>query len=76
MTMKAIKKQLDSYLPLLTAKQQELLLNMVKSILQIDPSDKRISRKQYNKEIEESEKQIKKGHFTSQEDLEKEAQKW
>ena len=76
MTTKAIKKQLDSYLPLLTVQQQELLLNMVKSILHIDPSNKRISRKQYNKEIEESEKQIKNGRFTSQEDLEKAAEKW
>jgi hypothetical protein len=76
MTKTAIKKQLDSYLPLLTNKQQELLLEMVKNILHIDSSDQRISVKQYNKEILEAEKQIAKGQFTSQEDLEKESEKW
>ncbi len=76
MTKTAIKKQLEGYLPLLTNKQQELLLDMVKNILHIDPSDQRISVKQYNKEILEAEKQIAKGNYTSQEDLEKESEKW
>lgn len=76
MTKTAIKKQLDSYLPLLTGKQQELLLEMVKNILHIDASDQRITVKQYNKEILEAEKQIAKGKFISQEDLEKESEKW
>lgn len=76
MTTAAIKKQLDSYLPLLTSKQQELLLDMVKNILHIEPSGKRITKKQYNKEIEASEKQIKSGKFTSQSDMEKESGKW
>ncbi len=76
MTKTALKKQLDSYLPLLTSKQQELLLEMVKNILHVDSSDQRISIKQYNKEILESEKQIKKGNFTTQENVEKESEKW
>lgn len=76
MTTKAIKKQLDSYIPLLTQKQQELLLDMVKNILHIDQTEKRTSRKQYNKELISSEKQIKSGRFTSQTDLEKESEKW
>lgn len=76
MTTKAIKKQLDSYIPLLTAGQQELLLNMVKNILHVETSNKRISRKQYNKEIEVSEKQIRTGKFLTQSELEKESGKW
>ena len=36
MTATAIKKQFDGYLPLLSAKQQALLLEMVKSFLAID----------------------------------------
>jgi hypothetical protein len=76
MTTKAIKKQLDSYIPLLTQKQQELLLDMVKNILHIEPDTKKISRKQYNKDLLAAEKQIKNGHFTSQKDLEKESEKW
>jgi hypothetical protein len=76
MTSIAIKKELDSYLPLLTDKQQALLLDMVKSILHVEPSNQRISIKQYNKEIAAAEKQIAKGKFTTQQDLEKEVKGW
>lgn len=76
MTSVAIKKQLNNYIPLLTNKQQALLLEMVKNILQVDNSEKRISVKQYNKEIAEAEKQILAGNFTTQSDLEKESDKW
>ena len=76
MTSVAIKKQLNNYIPLLTNKQQALLLEMVKNILQVDNSEKRISVKQYNKEIAEAEKQIATGKYTTQADLEKESAKW
>ena len=76
MTAGQVKKQIDTYLPLLTAKQQELLLEMVKNILHIDTSNQRISIKQYNREIAEAEKQVAKGEFTTQEDLENEVKKW
>ncbi len=76
MTSVAIKKQLNNYIPLLTNKQQALLLEMVKNILQLDNSEKRISVKQYNKEIAEAEKQIATGKYTTQADLEKESAKW
>lgn len=72
----AIKKELNSYLPLLSEQQQGLLLDMVKNILNIDTSNQRISVKQYNKEIAKAEKQIIKGEYTSQQDLEKEIKKW
>ncbi|MBC7693817.1 MAG: hypothetical protein H7141_00070 [Burkholderiales bacterium] len=76
MTSVAIKKQLNNYIPLLTNKQQALLLEMVKNILQVDNSEQRISLKQYNKEIAEAEKQIASGKFISQSDLEKESATW
>ena len=76
MTSIAIKKELDNYLPLLTNEQQALLLDMVKNILHVEPSKQRISLKQYNKEIAAAEKQIAKGEFTTQEDLEKEVKAW
>jgi hypothetical protein len=72
----AIKKELDTYLPLLTVKQQELLLEMVKNILHVDTSSQRITVRQYNKEIAQSEKQIANGAYTTQEDLEKEVKGW
>jgi hypothetical protein len=61
MTTTAIKKQLNDYLPLLSAKQQGLLLEMVKNILQVEPAGKRISIKQYNKELNEAIQQAKTG---------------
>ena len=50
MTSIAIKKQVDSYLPLLTSKQQNLVLEMIKTFLNVDSDTKRITKKQYNKE--------------------------
>ena len=76
MTATAIKKQIDNYLPLLTIQQQELLLQMAKSLLHVETKEQRISVKQYNKELAIAEKQIAQGKFTSQADLEKESEKW
>jgi hypothetical protein len=76
MTSLAVKKQLNNYIPLLTNKQQALLLEMVKNILHLDDSEQRISIKQYNKELAEAEKQIKAGESTTQADLEKESATW
>ena len=76
MTAAAIKKQFDSYLPLLTAKQQALLLEMVKSFLDVDKSAPRISRKQYNKELNDAVSRIEKGDFVTHKDALKELSKW
>lgn len=76
MTAAAIKKQLDGYLPLLSNKQQTLLLEMVKSFLNVDKDTKRISKKQYNKEINEAVSRIDKGNFVSHKDALKELSKW
>lgn len=76
MTTAAIKKQLDNYLPLLTIQQQTLLLEMVKSFLNVENETKRISKKQYNKEINDAVAQIEKGHFVTHKDAIKELSKW
>jgi len=76
MTTGAIKKQIDGYLPLLSNKQQVLLLKMVKSFLNVDKDAKRITRKQYNKEITEAITRIEKGDFVKHEDALKELSKW
>ena len=68
MTSSAIKKQLDGYLPLLSNKQQALLLEMVKSFLNVDHDTKRITRKQYNKEIAGAVTRIEEGNFVTHED--------
>ena len=76
MTATAIKKQVDNYLPLLSAKQQTLILEMIKSFLNVDKDTKRITRKQYNKEINDAVTQIEKGNFVSHKDALKELSKW
>ena len=76
MTATAIKKQFDGYLPLLTSKQQTLLLEMVKSFLNVDADTKRISKKQYNKEIDEAVARIEKGNFITEKNALKELSKW
>ena len=54
MTTTAIKKQVENYLPLLSNKQQNLILEMIKSFLNDDKDTERISRKQYNKELNDA----------------------
>lgn len=76
MTAATIKKQFDGYLPLLTTKQQTILLEMVKSFLEVDKKTKRISRRQYNKEINEAVSRIEKGNFVKHKDAVKELSKW
>jgi vacuolar-type H+-ATPase subunit D/Vma8 len=75
MTTNTIKKQLGGYLPLLSDKQQNLLLEMVKSFLNIDKDEKRITRKQYNKEIAEAIDRVEEGNFVTHEDALKELSK-
>jgi vacuolar-type H+-ATPase subunit D/Vma8 len=75
MTSTAIKKQLDSYLPLLSNKQQALILEIAKSLLNVEGDSKRITRKQYNKEISEAVVRIEKGNSVTHEDALKELSK-
>lgn len=76
MTATQVKKQLTAYLPLLTVEQQELLLNMARNILYAEQSSRRISIKQYNKEIKEAEIRIAKGMYKTHEEVVKEFSKW
>jgi hypothetical protein len=76
MTATQIKKELNAYLPLLSNRQQEILLDMVKNLLNIDKKEKRISVEQYNKEIEASMKQINEGKFVTHAEVLKQSKKW
>ena len=71
-----IEKELNSYLPLLSKEQQNLILKMVKSILHIDEKEKRISIEQYNSEIEAAVKEINSGKFVTHEEVVKQSKKW
>lgn len=76
MTAASIKKQFDGYLSLLTVKQQIMLLEMVKSFIDVEKGTKRISKKQYNKELNEAVERIGKGNFVKHKDAIKELSKW
>lgn len=74
--MTAIKKQVDNYLPLLLNQQQTLVLEMIKSFLNVDTGTERISRKKYNKELNEAVARIEKGNSISHKVALKELSKW
>jgi hypothetical protein len=76
MTTAAIKKQVDNYLPLLSEKQQTLILEMIKNFLNVDKDTKRITRKHYNKEINDAVVRIEKGTSVSHKDALKALSKW
>ena len=76
MTATAIKKQVDNYLPLLSAKQQTLVLELIKSLLNVDKDVKRITRKQYNKELNDAVSRMEKGNSVAHKDALKELSKW
>jgi hypothetical protein len=76
MSTTQVKKELSTYLPLLSNRQQEILLDMVKNILHIDKKEKHITIEQYNKELDIAMKQIDKGNFSTHADVVKESKKW
>ena len=70
---KALNKEIDTYFSMLTPVQKESVLSLIKSFLK---TDKRITKKQYNSELNAVEKRIANGRFLSQEDVEKLSSKW
>jgi hypothetical protein len=76
MSATAIKTQVENYLPLLSTKQQTLVLELIKSFLNVDSDTKRISQKQYNKELNDAVNRIENGNSISQKDAENELSKW
>lgn len=76
MTTTAIKKQVEEYLPMLSTKQQVLVLEIIKSLLHVDNDTKRISRRQYNKELDEAVERIENGTSISHKAAMKEIAVW
>lgn len=72
-----IDQEIHHHLSLLNEDKKKSLLQLLKTFSDNENQPlERITIEQYNRELEESEKQIEAGHFTTQEDLEKEMQKW
>ena len=76
MTATAFKREFNTYLPLLSVRQQALLLDMVKNILHVDAREKRVSMEQYNREIEAALKEIRQGKSVSHDEVLKKSRKW
>ena len=76
MTTESIKKEVDQYLPLLPLKQQNLVLEMIKSLLHVDKDVKRITHKEYNQEIDNAVLRMEEGNSVAHEDALKELSKW
>ncbi len=76
MNAAAIKKQFEGYLPLLSIKQQTLLLEIAKNFLNLDKETKRTTKKQYNKELGDAIARIESGEFVTHEMAFKELSKW
>ena len=72
----AFKKEVDTYLPLLSEKQQVLVLEMIKGLLQVDSNAQRISKEQYNQEILDAVARIESGDFVDHQEALKRLSKW
>ena len=66
-------REIDTYFSLLTDGQKKSVARLIKSFLK---SDKRITKKQYNSEIDAAEKRITAGEFLTHEQVRKSSEKW
>jgi hypothetical protein len=76
MTSSAIIKQVEDYLPMLSQKQQTLVLEMIKNFLNVGDEGKRASKKLYNKELEAAVERIEKGVSIAHKDVVAELSEW
>ncbi len=76
MIANSIKNELNTYLPLLSARQQALVLDMIKNILHVDKKEKRVSIEQYNAELELALKEVKQGKSISHDEVVNKSKKW
>ncbi len=60
-----LKKQFDTYIPMLEPNQQMVVLEMIKGLIGIENETIRITKKQYNEELDEAVKRIENGQFKS-----------
>ncbi len=78
MTTLSLDNEIKHYLPLLNLKQKQSLLTQIKTLLE----NKNVESSaidflaQYNRELQEAEKRVKAGNFTTLEDLKIESENW
>ena len=77
MAAKAIEREMYTYFVQLNDEEKKSVVKLIKTIIKGKKADnERISIAQYNRELEESERQIEAGNFITQEELEKEMKTW
>ena len=72
--VQTIDKEIIDYIHLLNLEQKQSILSMLKSFT--TTKQKRISIAQYNKEIEQAEKEVKDGKWITHEDVKKISASW
>jgi hypothetical protein len=71
-----LKKQFDTYIPLLAPNQQMVVLEMIKGLIGIENETVRITKQQYNEELDAAVKRIESGQFKSHEEALMALSKW
>lgn len=72
-----VDQELYKYFTQLNEAEKKSLLQMIKTFLKgREPSPERISLEQYNLEIDEALAETQAGNYISQEEMEKQADKW
>ena len=73
MTTIAIRQKLHQFIDSLEEKKAKAIYTLFEEEIE---HSKRISIKQYNKEVDEAMKRVSAGKYTTQKELEKEMQSW
>lgn len=72
-----LEQEWYQYFTQLNDEERKSVLQMLKTFIKgRNATSERTTIEQYNKELEESERQIEEGNYTTQEDLEKEMEQW
>lgn len=78
MAANVIDIEIQKYLHFLGPEEKKSILHVIKSFVQLrqENASQRVSIEQYNKEIDEALGQFKSGDSLTQQELEKEMEKW
>lgn len=72
-----LEQEMHHYFMQLNEEEKKYILLMIKTFLKGKmPEANQISIEQFNKELEEAEREIEEGKFITQDALEKEMEKW
>ena len=72
-----LEQEMHNYFVQLNATEKKTVIRMLKTLLKNRKGElQQTTIEQYNKELEAADRQIDKGWFVTQKELEKEMQKW